>query len=57
VTEQELQVAIAFARLELLELEAHRRSLIHCPGLKLVGKAIAEAERESMRKAAEAVKG
>ena len=41
----ELKIAIAFARLELLEVEAGKRSLLHCPGVEEVAKAIAEEIR------------
>lgn len=41
---RELQLALAFARLELLELETGRRTLTQCPGLEQVAQAIAEAK-------------
>lgn len=41
---KETLLAIAFARLELLELEAGRRTLTQCPGVENVAKAIAEAK-------------
>lgn len=42
----ELKIAIAFAQLELLELEHGRRSLTQCPGIEEVAKAIAEAKEK-----------
>jgi hypothetical protein len=43
LTSKELGIAIAFARLELLELENGRRGLTQCPGIENVAKAIAKA--------------
>jgi len=45
--DRELLLAVAFAKLELIELEAGRRSLLHCPGVKNVAKAITEAEEKA----------
>jgi hypothetical protein len=39
-----LKTAIAFAQLELIELEAGKRELTQCPGIKNVALAIARAE-------------
>jgi len=47
VNNQELKIAIAFAQLELLELENGRRPLNACPGVENVARAIAEAKRLS----------
>jgi hypothetical protein len=41
----ELKTAIAFARLELLELEHGRRTLAQCPGVENVARAIAAAKK------------
>lgn len=49
----ELKIAIGFARLELLEIEAGKRELTQCPGLKRVAAEIMEMEalgREPRRK-------
>lgn len=42
---RELDLALAFANVEVLELQAGRRALTGCPGLKVLCKFIAEAER------------
>lgn len=47
--DRELKVAIAFAQLELLELEHGRRPLTACPGVEQVAKAIAEAKEKFSR--------
>lgn len=44
MSDAELKLAIAFAWLELLELEHGRRRLVDCPGIENVAKAIAEAK-------------
>jgi hypothetical protein len=49
VTKTELDMAIAFARLELLELDAGKRTLTQCPGVENVAKAIAEAKAPPTR--------
>lgn len=40
----EYRIALSFARLELIELEAGKRSLTECPGLENVAKYIAAAK-------------
>lgn len=42
MTGDEIRMAIAFARLELLELEHGRRGITQCPGIEQLAK---EAER------------
>lgn len=41
------KVDLAFARLELLELEHGKRTLTQCPGLKAMAGHIRDAEREA----------
>jgi hypothetical protein len=48
MTREELEVAIAFARLELLELEHGRRAITDCPGVENIAKE-AQAERARQR--------
>jgi hypothetical protein len=43
MTKGELEVAVAFARLELLELDHGRRALTACPGILNVAAAIRQA--------------
>jgi hypothetical protein len=45
----ELKAAIAFAKLELLEIEAGKRELTRCPGVKNVADAIRKAERAKQK--------
>ncbi len=42
-----VEVDYAFAKLELLELQAGKRSLTDCPGLEIVGNLIREAKGKS----------
>ncbi len=43
MTKGELELAVAFARLELLELDHGKRALTECPGVLVVASAIREA--------------
>jgi hypothetical protein len=47
MNERELKTAIAFAQLELLELEHGRRTLTQCPGVEKIAGAIAEAKAQA----------
>ncbi len=44
MTLDELKIAIAFAQLELMELERGRRTLTQCPGLEKIAEAIRNAK-------------
>lgn len=46
---EELQVAIAFARLELLELEHGRRTVTQCAGIESIAKEAARVRAELRR--------
>jgi len=48
MSEQDVwQCHLAFAKLELLELQAGRRGLTQCPGIEAVAGAIAIAKRDA----------
>jgi len=44
MNDTELAIALSFAKLEIIELQAGTRSLTQCPGLKSLAEAIAKAE-------------
>lgn len=49
MSDAELRLALAFAKLEIIEVQAGKRTLTQCPGVESVAKAIAEAKAELER--------
>lgn len=43
--ERDVEIAVAFAKLELCEVEHGTRELHHCPGIKRLAELMPESER------------